>query len=42
MKSVPGKLKEQNVPNECPAKLYLGKCSVLLQTGLFLLDGLSM
>lgn len=42
MKSVPGKLREQNVPNDCPANLYLGKCFVLMQTALFLLAGLSM
>lgn len=42
MKSVPGKLREQNVPNVRPANLYLGKCSLLMQTALFLLAGLSM
>lgn len=42
IKSVPGKLREQNVPNDCPANLYWGKCSVLMQTALFLLAGLPM
>lgn len=42
MKSVPGKLREQNVPNVCPANLCLGKCSVFMKTALFLLSGLSM
>lgn len=35
MKSVPGKQREQNVPNDCPANLYLGKCFLLMQTALF-------
>lgn len=42
MQSVPGKLREQNVLDYCPANLYLGKHSVLMQTALFLLAGLSM